>query len=689
MGTGPTFNSGGFRRDQQNNVGVYLVDPATGNPYAASGGGAVSVGAVQIQGYTGATWINLPGSSARGLLIDPVDNVPDGNVGLPSRVSTVAGYDGSNVRTLKTSAAGVAQVDVLSQPSGGATSANQATELTRLQEIRDRLPAALVSSRLDVNVGALPAGSIAAAQVQTSDMDTGAGTALTELSGIALPASGGPVVGGTATNPVRVDPTGTTQQPVGIRDDGSGAQVLSSAPGSDTGQRGVAVRVISQLGAGTGGGSAGTQYAEDAALGATPTGTLSMARRTDTLGTLTPVVDDAISQRVNSRGALWVVHDGAVTLAAGSATVGKVDQGTGGASAWKVDGSAVTQPVSAASLPLPASAAQEHVTAASPHAARLTDGAAFYKATTPADTQPISAASLPLPTGAAAAAQLPATLGQKTMANSLGVVIASDQSAVTVIGSQPAATTGTITTATSTVAAAVTNYGNATVTVSGTHAGITINFEASDDGGTTYYAVQVQRESDGVPLSSIALTANSATMYTVACPGFTHVRVRASAYTSGTGNVRISPGSMPFEPVVSIGSPVTVGAALPAGTNTLGNVGLVPQTTGGYSTFHLVSAATTNATNIKASAGQVFGWYVYNSNAAARKLVFHNSAGTPTAGAGVFFAIVLPPGSAANVFNDTGIAFGTGIAISTVTGLTDADATAVGASDLNIDIFYK
>ncbi len=49
-----------------------------------------------------------------------------------------------------------------------------------------------------------------------------------------------------------------------------------------------------------------------------------------------------------------------------------------------------TQPISAASLPLPSGAAQEHTTAASPHATRLTDGTAFYKATTPADTQPVS-----------------------------------------------------------------------------------------------------------------------------------------------------------------------------------------------------------------------------------------------------------------------------------------------------------
>jgi len=66
-------------------------------------------------------------------------------------------------------------------------------------------------------------------------------------------------------------------------------------------------------------------------------------------------------------------------------------------------------PISAINLDVALSTrAAEHTSAASPHAARLTDGAAFYKATTPADTQPVSAATLPLPTGAATAAnQLP------------------------------------------------------------------------------------------------------------------------------------------------------------------------------------------------------------------------------------------------------------------------------------------
>lgn len=46
------------------------------------------------------------------------------------------------------------------------------------------------------------------------DYDTGGGTVNQGTVGFALPASGGPVAGGTSTNPIRVDPTGTTTQPV-------------------------------------------------------------------------------------------------------------------------------------------------------------------------------------------------------------------------------------------------------------------------------------------------------------------------------------------------------------------------------------------------------------------------------------------------------------------------------------------
>src|SRR5690242_4134795 len=58
----------------------------------------------------------------------------------------------------------------------------------------------------------------------------------------------------------------------------------------------------------------------------------------------------------------------------------------------------------------------------------------------------------------------------------------------------------------------------------------------------------------------------------------------------------------------------------------------VATTSGGSNDFHLISAATTNATNIKASAGQVYGYDIYNNNAAVRFVKFYNKATAPTVG---------------------------------------------------------
>jgi hypothetical protein len=105
--------------------------------------------------------------------------------------------------------------------------------------------------------------------------------------------------------------------------------------------------------------------------------------------------------------------------------------------------------------------------------------------------------------------------------------------------------------------------------------------------------------------------------------------------------------------------------------------------------FDLVSASGTNPTVIKASAGTVNGWYIYNSNGSARKVAFHNIATTPTAGSGVVMALVIPPLSAANVSLPDGITFTIGISITTVTGLAESNNDGVGTNDLVINIFYK
>lgn len=126
-------------------------------------------------------------------------------------------------------------------------------------------------------------------------------------------------------------------------------------------------------------------------------------------------------------------------------------------------------------------------------------------------------------------------------------------------------------------------------------------------------------------------------------------------------------------------------------TDTSGNVGVqtaVPRTSGGYSTFHLASAASTNATSVKASAGQLYGYTLLNTNASIRYLAFHNTAGTPTAGSSVFFKMGIPALGGANVVFPAGVAFSTGIAITTITGAADNDSTGVAANDLIINLWY-
>jgi hypothetical protein len=128
-----------------------------------------------------------------------------------------------------------------------------------------------------------------------------------------------------------------------------------------------------------------------------------------------------------------------------------------------------TQPVSADSLPLPTGAATESTL--STLNGKLTTTSNGIKVDGSATTQPISASALPLPTGASTDATLSAlsaklgTLGQKAMAGSAPVVIASDQAPIPVSGTFSAtnpsiATNGSAIPASSTQVGGKDNSGN-------------------------------------------------------------------------------------------------------------------------------------------------------------------------------------------------------------------------------------
>lgn len=135
--------------------------------------------------------------------------------------------------------------------------------------------------------------------------------------------------------------------------------------------------------------------------------------------------------------------------------------------------------------------------------------------------------------------------------------------------------------------------------------------------------------------------------------------------------------------------PVTP-AALVAGTAAIGDVGVQyrANATGAATVKHVVAAASTNAQNIKAAAGRLLGWSLHNTTAAIVYVKLHNSASAPTAGAGVYMTIGIPANGRTEISLAGGIAFGTGIGLTIVTGAADTDATAVAANSVVGDLFY-
>lgn len=125
---------------------------------------------------------------------------------------------------------------------------------------------------------------------------------------------------------------------------------------------------------------------------------------------------------------------------------------------------------------------------------------------------------------------------------------------------------------------------------------------------------------------------------------------------------------------------------------TQGSPAAAAQTVQDYSvsTAHLVTAATTNPTSIKASAGRLRSVHVFNKSDAPVYVKFHNTAGAPTAGAGVALTVGVQAGASRDfVLPGGGRAFDTGIAMTVVAGIADANNTAVAADDAVIEVSYE
>ena len=134
--------------------------------------------------------------------------------------------------------------------------------------------------------------------------------------------------------------------------------------------------------------------------------------------------------------------------------------------------------------------------------------------------------------------------------------------------------------------------------------------------------------------------------------------------------------------------------SIAAGTNSIGNVGLIGRTTGGMTIFRSIDIDETEE-EIKATAGQIFSISAFNRTAAPLYLKFYNlTAANTTVGTSTPVLTFVVPANADSdgagfIWNNTiGFAFGTAISVACTTGVADADTGAPGANDCVINVGY-
>jgi len=209
-------------------------------------------------------------------------------------------------------------------------------------------------------------------------------------------------------------------------------------------------------------------------------------------------------------------------------------------------------------------------------------------------------------------------------------------------------------------------------------AGNTIHFETSNDGATWVNHAGCFNGGQANPLLNV-------TAAVFVCQAYTrYMRINVTVYGSGTISVL----------VVAKQGPTASGAGNVAqglGGSTAWSVKISPQTTGGATNFRINAAATTNATNVKASAGQVYGWCLTNAAAALRYVRLFNLATAPTVGTSTPTQTIILAANGGEVCQsfDFGIVYATGIAFDITGANGDSDATAVTANDVSGALYFQ
>ena len=154
-----------------------------------------------------------------------------------------------------------------------------------------------------------------------------------------------------------------------------------------------------------------------------------------------------------------------------------------------------------------------------------------------------------------------------------------------------------------------------------------------------------------------------------------------------------SDGTLQVVSVDSSGN-INVAATVQNGSNTNANGDAVvvayADSTGGCTPAKLISAATTNATSVKATPGQIYLLVATNTNATDRFIKLYNKASTPTVGTDTPIQVyTLHQNQPTGFLLPVGMKFDTGIGFALTTGQADSDTGAVGAGDIVVNYCWK
>jgi hypothetical protein len=184
------------------------------------------------------------------------------------------------------------------------------------------------------------------------------------------------------------------------------------------------------------------------------------------------------------------------------------------------------------------------------------------------------------------------------------------------------------------------------------------------------------------------------------------VRKATPANTSGTDGdyefLQMSAGRLWASAVIDTALPAgtnNIGdvdvLSIAAGTNLVGDVALNGRATGSsIATVRFVSAATTNLTEVKDTAGTLYGVHIASTRSSAVYLRFYNIVDTGvTVGTSTVKLTLIGPGATTGAGHTflfpLGIPFSTAISCSLTAGsLADNDTTATAASEAVVNIMY-